>query len=84
MSEYVEQIDGSLVVRVFDGVEDAGSREEAAAFAFDCLLCEEEDGLVGVPVLIEIAVLFVLEEEQFDFFLHDFFNYAAHRFQIQN
>ena len=55
---------------VIDGVEDGGGREEAAFLALGGLLGEEEDGLVGVPVLVEVAVLFVLQQEEFGFFLH--------------
>jgi hypothetical protein len=59
------------VVGVVDGVEYAWRGEEAAAFALYGLFGEEEDSLVGVPVLIEIAVFFVFEEEEFDFLFHD-------------
>jgi hypothetical protein len=34
------------------------------------LVGEEEDGLVGVPVLVEVSVLFGFEEEEFDLVLH--------------
>ena len=44
---------------VIDGGEDGGGREEAAFLALGGLLGEEEDGLVGVPVLVEVAVLLV-------------------------
>ncbi len=44
------------MVGVVDGVVDAGCGEEAAALGKEGLVGEEEDGLVGVPVLVEVAV----------------------------
>jgi hypothetical protein len=60
------------VVGIVDGVVDAGRGEEAAAVGFDGLVGEEEDGLVGVPVLVEVPVLLGLEQEQLHLLLHSF------------
>lgn len=57
---------------VVDGVVDAGRGEEAAAVRLDCLVGQAEDGLVGVPVLVEVPVLLVLQQEQLHVFLHPF------------
>lgn len=58
------------MVGILDGVVDAGRGEEAAAFGEQGLVGEEEDGLVGVPVLVEVAVFLGLEEEELDLVLH--------------
>ena len=60
---YVKQKYRKTVVRVVDGVVDGGSREETAFLTLKSLLCHEEDSLVGVPVLIEVTILFVFEQK---------------------
>lgn len=58
------------MVRILDGVVDAGRGEEAGSFGEEGLIGKEEDGLVGVPVLVEVSVLLGFEEEEFDLVLH--------------
>ena len=48
---------------VLNGVVDGWGGEEAAVLGGVGLGCHEGDGGVGVPVLIELAVLLVLKQE---------------------
>lgn len=48
---------------VVDGVVYAGGGEEAAALTFHSLLGKEQHSLIGVPILVEVPVLLVLNQE---------------------
>ena len=67
---YIEEKKRLFVVRIFDGVVDAGGGEEAGTFGEQGLVGQEEDGLIGVPILIKVSILFGLEEEEFNLVLH--------------
>ena len=58
------------MVGVRDGVVDAGGGEEAAALGGLGLLSKEGYGGVAVPVLVEVSVFLVFEQEQFGLFIH--------------
>ena len=58
------------MVGVGDGVVDAGGGEEAAALGGLGLLSKEGYGGVAVPVLVEVSVFLVFEQEQFGLFIH--------------
>jgi hypothetical protein len=60
------------MIRVFDGIVDGGGGEKAAPFALIGLIGEEEDGLVGVPILVKVPIFFIFEQEKFSIFLHRF------------
>jgi len=72
-----------LGIRVIDGIVDGGGGQEATSLRFDGLISQEKDAFVRVPILIEVSIFFVLEEEQFDFFLHSF-DYFKHQIRFDS
>lgn len=54
-------MNGLLVLRIIDDIVYAGSGEKAAPLILDCLFGQKQNSLIGIPILIEVSILFVLE-----------------------
>ena len=68
--EYIEDEKRAFVVGIVNGIVDRWSGEEATLFTLARLVGQEQNRFIGVPVLVEVSVLLVLEQEQFRLLFH--------------